>query len=115
MYACFCSSGSRSTTLALVLLFSELGIALVFTHTLIDILDKTTTLLGSGGLERAIDHVLRLFLMLVLLLAVQLLNLLHLRRFVEVLVRNDLSLLLDLLHRLTKLLLLTLLGLLDLL
>jgi len=94
---------------------AELLITSVSAHASIYVLYETAIFAWSSCIEGSVDHVVLCFLMFVLLLAVQLLNLLHLRGLVDVFVCNHLRLLLDLGHRLLQSLLLTSLRLLHLL
>ena len=77
-------------------------------------LNKAAILACSVRVEGSVDYVVLCFLVFILFLAVQLLDLLHLRSLVDVFVCNHLRLLFDLLHRLLQSLLLTSLSLLHL-
>jgi len=84
-------------------------------ETSVDHLGSAGRFLALDGVEGAVDDVLLLLLVLALLLCVHLLNLAHLRLLIHVLVCDDRSLCLDLLHRFDETLLLSGLSFLDLL
>jgi hypothetical protein len=84
-------------------------------ETSVDHLGSAGRFLALDRVKGAVDDVLLLLLVLALLLCVHLLNLAHLRLLVHVLVCDDRSLCLDLLHRFAETLLLSGLSFLDLL
>jgi len=95
-----------------LLLFALVGVR---AETSVDHLGSAGRFLALDGVEGTVDDVLLLLLVLALLLCVHLLNLAHLRLLVHVLVCDDRSLCLDLLHRFDETLLLSGLSFLDLL